>query len=93
MEKTYLSRTNISEDVLLLMARVSILTKQLNGLTLTDQPKKQKIINELFGSVGTNPFVGDNFHCDFGNKGCATSFSAYGKNRTYMDFWRKSVPN
>ena len=66
MEKKYHSRTNISEDVLLLMARVSILTKQLNGLTLTDQPKKQEIINELFGSVGTNPFVGDNFHCDFG---------------------------
>lgn len=65
-EKIYHSRTNISEDVLLLMARVSILTKQLNGLTLTDQPKKQEIINELFGSVGINPFVGDNFHCDFG---------------------------
>lgn len=66
MEKIYHSRTNISEDVLLLMARVSMLTKQLNGLTLTDQPKKQEIINELFGSVGINPFVGDNFHCDFG---------------------------
>ena len=66
MEKIYHSRTNISEDVLLLMARVSMLTKQLNGLTLTDQAKKQEIIKELFGSVGTNPFVGDNFHCDFG---------------------------
>ena len=66
MEKIYHSRTNISEDVLLLMARVSMLTKQLNGLTLADQSKKQEIINELFGSVGTNPFVGDNFHCDFG---------------------------
>lgn len=65
-EKIYHSRTNISEDVLLLMARVSILTKQLNGLTLTDQPQKQEIIKELFGSVGSNPFVGDNFHCDFG---------------------------
>ena len=66
MEKIYHSRTNISEDVLLLMARVSMFTKQLNGLTLADQSKKQEIINELFGSVGTNPFVGDNFHCDIG---------------------------
>ena len=54
-EKIYHSRTNISEDVLLLMARVSILTKQLNGLTLADQAKKQEITNELFGSVGINP--------------------------------------
>ena len=34
MEKIYHSRTNISEDVLLLMARVLMLAKQLNGLTL-----------------------------------------------------------
>ena len=66
MEKIYHSRTNISNDVLLLMAKVSALTKQLNGLTLAEQPQKQEIIKELFGSVGSNPFVGDNFHCDFG---------------------------
>lgn len=42
------------------MAKVSMLTKQLNGLTLAEQPQKQKIIKELFGSVGSNPFVGDN---------------------------------
>ena len=66
MDKTYHSRTNISEDVLLLMVKVSMLTKQLNGLTLAEQAQKQEIIRELFGSVGRNPFVGDNFHCDFG---------------------------
>jgi len=65
-EKVYYSRTEVSSDVLLLMAKVSALTKQLNGLTLADQAKKQEIIKELFGSVGSNPFVGDNFHCDFG---------------------------
>ena len=43
------------------MAKVSMLTKQLNGLTLAEQPQKQEIIKELFGSVGSNPFVGDNF--------------------------------
>ena len=60
MDKTYHSRTNISNEVLLLMAKVSMLTKQLNGLTLAEQPQKQEIIKELFGSVGSNPFVGDN---------------------------------
>ncbi|MCR5314680.1 MAG: sugar O-acetyltransferase [Bacteroidaceae bacterium] len=50
----------------MLMAKVSALTKQLNSLTLAEQTEKQKIIMELFGSVGSNPFVGDNFHCDFG---------------------------
>ena len=66
MEKTFYSRTEISNDVLMLMAKVSALTKQLNSLTLAGQTQKQEIIRELFGSVGSNPFVGDNFHCDFG---------------------------
>ena len=66
MEKTYYSRTEIDDDIQMLMAKVSALTKQLNSLTLAEQTEKQKIIMELFGSVGSNPFVGDNFHCDFG---------------------------
>lgn len=66
MEKTFYSRTEISNDVLMLMAKVSALTKQLNSLTLAEQTQKQEIIMELFGFVGSNPFVGDNFHCDFG---------------------------
>ena len=66
MEKTYFSRTNISEEVLSLMAKTSLQTKQLNNLTLAELRQKQVIIKELFGSVGTNPFIGDNYHCDFG---------------------------
>ena len=66
MEKTFYSRTEIDDDIRMLMAKVSALTKQLNSLTLAEKTEKQKIIMELFGSVGSNPFVGDNFHCDFG---------------------------
>ena len=66
MEKITFSRTKISEDVQLLMVRTSELVKQLNSLTLADFAKKQDIVKELFGDIGVNPFVGDNFHCDFG---------------------------
>ena len=66
MEKITFSRTDISEEVQLMMIRASELVKQLNSLSLADFTKKQEIILELFGSVGINPFVGDNFHCDFG---------------------------
>lgn len=48
------------------MVKTSILVKRLNNLTLADFNEKQSIISELFGSIGSNPFVGDNFHCDFG---------------------------
>lgn len=66
MERVFYSRTEISEEVLALMAKVSVLLKQLNGLTLVDYIQKQELIKELFGTVGSNSYVGDNFHCDFG---------------------------
>ena len=64
MYKTYHSRTNISNEML--MTKVSALTKKLNGITLVEQAQKQEIFRELFGSVGVNPFLGDKLHCDFG---------------------------
>lgn len=66
MNKITYSRINVDEDILAQMVKTSILVKRLNNLTLADFNEKQSIISELFGSIGSNPFVGDNFHCDFG---------------------------
>ena len=66
MEKVTFSRTDISEDVLLQLTKTSELIKRLNSLSLVNHIQKQEIVKELFGSSGSNPFVGDNFHCDFG---------------------------
>ena len=66
MEKITFSRTDISEDVLLQLTKTSELIKRLNSLSLVNHIQKQEIVKELFGSSGSNPFVGDNFHCDFG---------------------------
>jgi maltose O-acetyltransferase len=66
MEKKWYSRTEISSEVQLIMAKTSAIIKQMNALTLADIKDKEKLIRGLFGSVGSTPFVGDNFHCDFG---------------------------
>ena len=66
MEKIYFSRTEISQEAQMLLAKVSMLTKQLNSLTLAELSQKEDIVRQLFGTVGSNPFIGDNFHCDFG---------------------------
>ncbi len=65
-EKVFYSRTEVSQEVLQLRAKVSLLIKQMNSLTVVDQKEKRRILCELFGSVGSNPIVEDNFHCDFG---------------------------
>ena len=66
MEKIYFSRTEISQEVQMQLAKVSMLTKQLNSLTLAELSQKEDILRQLFGTVGNSLFVGDNFHCDFG---------------------------
>ncbi|MCR5270933.1 MAG: sugar O-acetyltransferase [Prevotella sp.] len=66
MEKNWYSRTEISPEVQKIMAKTSVSIKQMNSLTLIDFKEKETLIRELFGSVGNAPFVGDNFHCDFG---------------------------
>ena len=50
----------------MIMAKASATVKQMNSLTLVDFKDKEALIRELFGSVGSTPFVGDNYHCDFG---------------------------
>ena len=66
MEKVTFCRIDVSEDVLLQLAKTSEMVKQLNSLSLVNHIQKQELVKQLFGSSGSNPFVGDNFHCDFG---------------------------
>ncbi|WP_268913444.1 sugar O-acetyltransferase [Lentilactobacillus sp. SPB1-3] len=42
------------------------LCKQINDLDDLEVSKKDKLIRELFGSVGTKPWIQPNFRCDFG---------------------------
>ena len=65
-ERFEYSRLEVSGETLEIMCRASELTKRLNQLTLKDQDEKKQILRVLFGRIGKNPFVGDNFHCDFG---------------------------
>jgi len=44
MEKKYFSRVEVSEEMLMLMAKASALTKQLNSLTLAELAQKQEIV-------------------------------------------------
>ena len=65
-ERTEYSRVEVKEEYLQAMANASALTKKLNSMTIDRLEEKEAIVREHFGSVGENPFVGDNFHCDFG---------------------------
>ncbi len=65
-EKLEYSRTNLKDEYVQAMIQASLLIKKLNSLSLAQIEEKILIVQELFGSVGKTPFIGDNFHCDFG---------------------------
>ncbi|MEE6449122.1 maltose acetyltransferase domain-containing protein [Gottfriedia acidiceleris] len=40
------------------------LVREFNNLDVESFERKEEILNELFGSVGVNPSIEQNFHCD-----------------------------
>jgi len=46
--------------------RAHKLVMELNNGEIENDDHKERIIRELFGSVGASPFIEHNFHCDLG---------------------------
>ena len=65
--------------------RAHILVREYNHSPIEDTTRKEEIIKELFGSVGVNPSIEHNFHCDLGyNIHVGENFYA-GYNCTILD--------
>jgi maltose O-acetyltransferase len=65
--------------------RANILVQDYNNCPIEDSGNKEAIIKELFGSVGVNPSIEHNFHCDLGyNIHVGDNFYA-GYNCTILD--------
>jgi maltose O-acetyltransferase len=61
------------------------LVQEFNSCPIEDSERKEEIIRELFGSVGVNPSIEHNFHCDLGyNIHIGDNFYA-GYNCTILD--------
>lgn len=82
-EKIYYERG--TEELKLKNSRAHKLVKEFNDSGIEDSTKKEDIIKELFGTVGVNPSIEHNFHCDLGyNIHVGDNFYA-GYNCTILD--------
>jgi len=78
----YLMEHNLLEP----MIKADQLVRKLNDLPLVAMDEQLHVIKELFASVGINPSIAHNFHCDFGcNIHVGDNFYA-GYNCTMLDF-------
>lgn len=82
-EKMYYTRG--TESLKMKSIRAHKLVQEFNNSDIEDSTKKEEIIKELFGSVGINPAIEHNFHCDLGyNIHVGDNFYA-GYNCTILD--------
>ncbi|MDE8674640.1 sugar O-acetyltransferase [Priestia aryabhattai] len=73
--------------------RAHKLTQEFNNTDVEEFGKKEDIIRKLFGSVGGNPSIEHNFHCDLGyNIHVGENFYA-GYNCTILDMAEVIVGN
>lgn len=82
-EKVYYERG--TDELRCRNIRAHKLVREFNNCQIEDSKRKEEIIKELFGSVGVNPSVEHNFHCDLGyNIHIGDNFYA-GYNCTILD--------
>lgn len=82
-EKIYYQRG--TEEIRIKNFRAQKLVQEFNNSPVDDSNRKEGIIKELFGSVGVNPSIEHNFHCDLGyNIRVGDNFYA-GYNCTILD--------
>ncbi len=74
-----------TDELRLKNIRAHKLVHEFNNCPVEDFERKENIIQELFGSVGINPSIEHNFHCDLGyNIHVGNNFYA-GYNCTILD--------
>ncbi|PEJ60091.1 maltose acetyltransferase [Bacillus sp. AFS002410] len=82
-EKIYYKRG--TEELKMKNIRAHKLVQEFNNISVESFERKEEIIKELFGTVGENPSIEHNFHCDLGyNIHVGDNFYA-GYNCTILD--------
>jgi maltose O-acetyltransferase len=82
-----------TDDLRLKNVRAHKLVQQFNNSEAEDYAARDSLVRELFGSVGNNPGIEHNFHCDLGyNIHVGDNFYA-GYNCTILDMAEVRVGN
>jgi maltose O-acetyltransferase len=82
-EKVYYERG--TDELRMKNVHAHKLIQEFNNCPIEDSKTKEEIIQQLFGSVGVNPSIEHNFHCDLGyNIHVGDNFYA-GYNCTILD--------
>ena len=82
-----------SPELIEAKAKASEWCRRYNAIPYSRRNERRKMLDELFGAVGTNVSVGDNFTCDFGRNIYIGSNVSVNLNCTFIDCNRITIGN
>ena len=82
-----------SPELIEAKAKASEWCRRYNATPYSRRSERRKMLDELFGAVGTNVSVGDNFTCDFGRNIYIGSNVSVNLNCTFIDCNRITIGN
>ena len=65
-EKKYKLIDTNSTELCKMRANARALIKKYDSLNFNDKRQKRQILELLFGSIGCNVVIDENFHCEYG---------------------------
>ena len=80
-----------SPELIEAKAKASEWCRRYNATPYSRRSERRKMLDELFGAVGTNVSVGDNFTCDFGRNIYIGSNVSVNLNCTFIDCNRITI--
>ena len=82
-----------SPELIEAKAKASEWCRRYNATPYSRRSERRKMLDELFGAVGTNVSVGNNFTCDFGRNIYIGSNVSVNLNCTFIDCNRITIGN
>ncbi len=85
MHNKYKYIETASEELCEMRTKARALMKEYEAADYNDNTRKQHILKQLFDAIGSNVFVGEHFHCEYGKKISIGSDVIIGPNCIFID--------
>ena len=85
MHNKYKYIETASEELCEMRTKARALMKEYEAADYNDNSKKHYILEQLFDAIGSNVFVGERFHCEYGKNISIGSDVIIGPNCIFID--------
>ncbi len=93
MKKIYKYIATNSAELCKTRTKARALMKEYDSLDFNEELKKRQILEQLFGSIGSNVVIDEKFHCEYGKNIFIGNDVIIGPNCTFIDNEKINIGN